>query len=82
MASKAKTRKNAIIKKSEKSSYSPVRIKKFLDEVRAEFGKIVWPSGKATLGLTGIVILLTIIIAVYLGSVDLLLGKLVSYLLR
>ena len=58
------------------------QIKKFIGEVQVEFSKIVWPDKKITLGLTGIVVVLTIIVAAYLGTVDLFLGKLVSYLLR
>ena len=82
MANKGKSKKNAVVKTEERSPYSPAQIKKFIDEVKVEFTKIVWPDKKVTLGLTGIVVVLTIIIATYLGTVDLLLGKLVSYVLR
>ncbi len=82
MANKAKTKKNVAIKKPEKSPYSPGQIKKFIGEVKVEFSKIVWPPRKATLGLTGIVLVLTAVISVYLGSVDMLLGRLVSSLLQ
>ncbi|OQX13829.1 MAG: preprotein translocase subunit SecE [Desulfobulbaceae bacterium A2] len=54
----------------------------FLQEVQNEFRKIVWPERKVTLGLTGFVILLVVILSLYLGLVDLLLGKFVSSLLR
>jgi len=68
---------------SAKKSYSfPFGIRAFLLEVRNEFRKIVWPPRKTTAGLTGFVILLVIVISVYLGSVDLLLGKLVSSVLH
>jgi preprotein translocase, SecE subunit, bacterial len=63
----------------DKRSYS---IRAFLLEVRNEFRKIVWPPRKTTAGLTGFVILLVIVISIYLGSVDLLLGKLVSSVLH
>ncbi len=82
MAKKAKSKKDAVAKKEEKSPYSPAEIKKFINEVQVEFTKIVWPDKKVTLGLTGIVVVLTIVVATYLGTVDLLLGKLVSMLLR
>ena len=39
--------------------------------MKVEFGKIVWPDKKMTLGFTGIVIVMTIIVSIYLGSVDL-----------
>ena len=82
MANKAKSKKNAVAKSESQSPYSPAQIKKFIGEVQAEFSKIVWPDKKVTLGLTGIVIVLTIVVAGYLGGVDLALGKLVSYVLR
>jgi preprotein translocase subunit SecE len=69
--------------KSEKPSpFTPAQIKKFIDEVKVEFFKIVWPDKKMTLGLTGVVVVLTVIVSIYLGSVDLLLGKAVSSFLR
>ena len=65
-----------------KSSLSPAGIRIFLQEVHAEFRKVVWPEKKVTMGLTGFVIVLVVIISLYLGSVDLLLGKLVSTVLK
>jgi preprotein translocase subunit SecE len=65
-----------------KFSFSPSVIRQFLLDVQAEFRKIVWPGKKPTAGLTGFVILLVVIISLYLGSVDLLLGKLVSTVLK
>ena len=56
--------------------------KKFIQEVRNEFVKIVWPDKKATLGLTGFVLVLVVILSLYLGTVDLLLGKVVSLVLQ
>jgi len=83
MAGKSKTKKtDAVAKAKEPSPFAPAQIKKFIEEVKVEFGKIVWPDKKMTLGLTGIVVVLTFVMAAYLGSVDLLLGKVVSSLLR
>ena len=83
MAGKAKSKKNSTTGKDKAPSpFAPAQIKRFIEEVKIEFSKIVWPDRKTTLGMTGIVIVLTIILAVYLGSVDLLLGKLVSSILR
>ncbi len=64
------------------SYFSPSGIREFILEVQSEFRKIVWPGKKTTAGLTGFVILLVVIISLYLGSVDLLLGKLVSTILK
>ena len=65
-----------------KSLYAPSTIWEFYHEVVAEFKKIVWPDRKVTLGLTGFVNLLTVVLSIYLGSVDFLLGKLVSMVLQ
>ncbi len=74
--------KKDITSQEPSASFSPSGIKIFFAEVQAEFRKIVWPAKKATAGLTGFVILLVIVISLYLGSVDLLLGKLVSTVLK
>jgi len=62
--------------------FSPTRIREFAGEVKSEFKKIVWPDKKVTMGSTGVVIFLVFLISVYLGAVDLFIGKLVSYILR
>jgi preprotein translocase subunit SecE len=65
-----------------KQSFSLDQIRTFSNEVKSEFNKIVWPTKKVTIGSTGVVIVLVFIISIYLGAVDLLVGKLVSYVLR
>lgn len=84
MAGKAKDKKvSADVKKgAQPSPFSPTQIKKFVGEVQAEFSKIVWPDKKVTLGLTGMVILLALIVSAYLGTVDVLLGRLVGTILH
>ena len=62
--------------------FSLARIKEFSGEVKAEFRKIVWPDRKITMGSTGVVIILVFLVSVYLGAVDLFIGKLVSYILK
>jgi preprotein translocase subunit SecE len=74
-------------KKSDKSvgqpsKFAPAQISQFMTEVKAEFFKVVWPDRKVTLGLTGIVVVFAVVAALYLGAVDLVLGKLVSLVLR
>lgn len=89
MASKKKTQqstgvqeKKSDMDKTDKISFSPADIRQFIREVQAEFKKVVWPDKKVTTGLTGFVLLLVIVISIYLGSVDLLLGKIVTMVLR
>jgi len=64
------------------SSFSPSQIKKFIDEVKVEATKIVWPDRKVTMGLTAVVIILSVVASLYLGTVDLLLGKIVASFLN
>jgi len=83
----SRTSKTKKVKKSEaetpvKTALSVATIREFLLEVQNEFKKIVWPEKKVTLGLTAFVIVLVFIISIYLGSVDLFLGKLVSFVLK
>lgn len=82
MAASAKSKKTSVVKSEKPSPFSPAQIKKFIEEVKVEFLKIVWPDKKMTLGLTGVVVVLTVVISIYLGSVDLLLGKVVASFLR
>ncbi len=79
---KPKKSKVAVPDQENKNTFSLERIKVFIQEVKAEFAKIVWPDKKVTLGSTGVVIILVSIISIYLGAVDLLIGKLVTYVLR
>lgn len=83
MAAKTKNKgkKNAVAKVEEKQSFSPANIKQFFLEVKTEFFRIAWPNKKMTVGLAGIVVALTGVISIYLGTVDFTLGKLVSYVL-
>jgi preprotein translocase subunit SecE len=56
-------------------------VKQFLSEVVSELKKVVWPNRKETLGTTGVVLILVVIIACYLGMVDYLLSHFVRYLI-
>jgi preprotein translocase subunit SecE len=82
MAKKTKTSKKQQIGNEKKSSFSPAQIRTFVDEVKVEFTKIVWPDRKVTMGLTGVVIVFSIMVSAYLGSVDMVLGKLIDSILR
>ncbi len=82
MGKKTKAIKRKELEKVNKSPFSPSQIKAFIDEVKVEFTKIVWPDKKTTLSLTGVVIVFSILASAYLGSVDMLLGKLIDSILR
>ena len=54
----------------------------FLREVKTELKKVTWPTRKQTVSSTIVVVSLVIIVAVYLGLVDLLLSRLVGYVMQ
>ncbi|KAF0158614.1 MAG: preprotein translocase subunit SecE [Syntrophaceae bacterium] len=53
----------------------------FLSQAKSELKKVTWPTRKQTLASTGVVIVIVAIIAIYLGIIDLILSKLVKYIL-
>ena len=57
-------------------------IKNFLVDVNSEFRRVSWPTREATLRSTGVVCFVTIVIAIYLGLVDLGLSTAVKYFIR
>jgi preprotein translocase subunit SecE len=82
MINKSKPIKDLSVINEDPGSFSPAQIKKFINEVKVEASKIVWPDRKVTMGLTVVVIIMSVVMSIYLGSVDLLLGKLVSSFLK
>ena len=52
----------------------------FLREAKAELGKVTWPDKKATIGATGVVIVVSLIIGVYLGILDAILSQVFEYI--
>ncbi len=54
----------------------------FLREVRIELKKVTWPTRKQTIGSTVVVLVLVMLIALYLGLVDMGLTSLVRAVLR
>lgn len=54
------------------------KAKNFLVESRHELGQVQWPTRRETIFLTGVVILISLILAAFLGGLDYIL----SYLLK
>lgn len=53
----------------------------FFEESKVEIKKVVWPSRKETVSTCIAVVVVTLVIALYLGLVDLGLSKLVAVIL-
>jgi len=58
------------------------KIKDFLQEIRQEFKKVTWPSKPETYDSTKVVIVVVVVIAFYLGLVDIVLSGGVKKLLN
>ena len=53
----------------------------FLSQAKAELKKVTWPTRKQTLASTGVVMVIVAVMALYLGIIDLILSKLVKFIL-
>jgi preprotein translocase subunit SecE len=54
----------------------------FLREVRVELKKVTWPGRAEVIGSTVVVILASFLFAFFLGGVDLVLQRLLGFILR
>lgn len=58
------------------------KINNFFREVKVELKKVVFPSREEVIGSTKVVVVLVLIIAVFLGMIDLVLSKLIGMVIR
>ena len=58
-----------------------VELSQYLKDSKGEMKKVTWPSRKATVGLTWVVLLTVFVISLYLGIVDLGLAKFIKLIL-
>ena len=58
------------------------RIKGFVQDVLVEFRKVTWPSRPELINSTTVVIVVTVVLAFFLGGVDIGLTKLVERILH
>jgi preprotein translocase subunit SecE len=65
----------------ERTSGMVETVKQFLREVRVELSKVTWPTRRDTIASTSVVLIIVILIAAFLGIVDLGLSKLMRLLL-
>ena len=57
------------------------RTSTFLREVRSEMGKVTWPSARELKGQTLVVIIAVLVIAAFIGLVDLILNQTIRLLI-
>jgi preprotein translocase subunit SecE len=58
------------------------RSRRFLSEVRNEMGRVTWPSKKEVYATTLVVILFSVVMGLYLFTVDLALDRLIRWVYR
>jgi preprotein translocase subunit SecE len=58
------------------------RTQEFIREVVAEFRKVTWPSRQELINSTVVVITVTVVVALFLGGVDIVLARIVERILR
>ena len=58
------------------------RIKEFAQDVLVEFRKVTWPNRQELINSTTVVIVVTVVLAFFLGGVDIGLTKLVERILH
>lgn len=61
---------------------SVAKARQFFTEARQELKKVTWPNKQQTMNSTWVVILVTIVLAVFLGVVDMFLSKAVGLILK
>ena len=65
-----------------RTRYDVKKILQFFGEVKTELGKVSWSTREEVFGSTMVVIVLTALMAVFIGVIDLLLSKGLSLLFR
>ena len=63
-----------------KIATSQMKLVKFLNEVKIELAKVVWPKRDEVVKLTLIVIIISVLIGAYIGALDFIFTKIVEYL--
>jgi preprotein translocase subunit SecE len=57
-------------------------VKVFFQEVSVELKKVNWPTRQQTVSATGVVITVAVIVAFFLGIVDVILARIVGAIMR
>ena len=57
------------------------KVKKFLVDAYQEMHKVAWPSRQELIGSTIVVVVMSVIVSIFIGAVDLILNKLVNLLM-
>lgn len=58
------------------------KVAKFLNEVKVEMSKVTWPKRNELMGSTVVVIVISILLGIFVGLTDLVIGKLMALIVR
>lgn len=58
------------------------RVLQFFKDVRVELSKVVWPTRREALRVTGVVILFSLFVAFFLGLIDYGLARILGFLVK
>lgn len=57
------------------------KLLKYLREVKLELGRVVWPKREEVVKLTTVVFVISAVVGAYLGGLDLMFTKLLTYII-
>jgi preprotein translocase subunit SecE len=58
-----------------------VKVGKFLGQVKSELKKVAWPSREELISSTLVVLVSTLLLAVFIGLCDLILSRVINFLI-
>jgi len=58
------------------------KVRKFFNDVYVELQKVAWPSKEELIGSTAVVIVMSVIVAVFIGIVDQVLNSIVNLMIK
>ena len=58
------------------------RVQEFIREVLAEFRRVTWPTRQELINATVVVVAVTVLLAFFLGAVDVALARIVERILK
>ncbi len=58
------------------------KIKSFIEDLKREFKRINWPSREEALRLSGVVIVISLIVAAFLGALDYIFSTILKHIIK
>lgn len=58
-----------------------MNLREFYKEIKEELSKVTWPDRKLTIGTTGVVLVLVLVMSIFLGAVDIVIAQIIKYIM-